>query len=392
MAYSVSSAWIDELIDSAPANIVRKCMIGSSDYTDWVLTWPKIRRTMNDLKSVDITILLGNVDGHLNDFYTSTYSIVQSVQLEFGFTISGSDELVDIYNGHVKAVKYEGTKVSIQCKDRLWDLSSVVVGESEETIVFSDQIPSDIAWDLCTCYGGLDNTKGAGNVDIDWPSFEAWAEQFSNDSLSIEAIYDGQKITESLQKLAEFTDSAMWIDASGKLKFERLTEASSLDLLLGTSDFLDFKIDVNSLRLINKQYVEAKYSVESDYWEIAVYNESSNSVNSFGLYEDLMRDEHVWFMSSAGAMNLAQRKILKLDTPPVLLEGQTGLKSLQMEMNDTIRVVDSFYGIGSDDAWRITEYGFNMHTGEIDMSLDGATALGAFILDIDYLDGPKALL
>lgn len=392
MAYSVSSAWIDQLIDNAPSDIVRKFTIGNSDYTDWVLKWPTIKRTMNDLRSVDISIVLGNVDGHLNEFYTSTYSMVQSSQLQFGFTISGSNEMVDIYNGHVKSIEYRGTEVSVRCKDRLWDLANRVVGESDVTIVFSDQIPSDIAWDLCTCYGGLSNVQSTSNVDIDFASFDFWSGQFSADTLTIEANYDGQKITSALKTLAEFTDSAIWIDASGKLKFERMTEASSEDLLLGTSDFLDFKIDVNSLRLVNRMNVEAKYSIDSDYWEIAVVSVETPSVNSFGTYEDLMRDDHLWFMSSGGAQNLAQRKTLKLSDPPKLIDTQTGLKSLQMEMNDTIRVVDSFFDIGSNDAWRITEYGFNMQTGEIDLSLDGATALGGFFLDIDYLDGEKRLL
>ncbi len=392
MAYSVSSAWIDQLVATAPVDIVRKCTIGVSDYTDFVLKWPKIRRTINDLRSVDISVLLANVDGHLNDFYTSTYSMVQSVQLQFGFIISGSPELVDIYNGHIKGVKYNKREVSIQCKDRIWDLAERVVGESDGVVTFSNQIPSDIAWDLCTSYGGLSNVKSTSNVDVDYAHFQHWALQFSHDSLEMKAVSDGQKITESLVALAEFSDSGIWVDAVGKLKFERFTEASSQDLLLGTSDFLDFGIDLSSLKLINKQNVEADYSVESDYWIISVFDQSSASVNSYGLHEDLMRDENVWFVSSTNAQNLAQRRVLRLEEPPKKLEIQTALVGLQMELNDTIRVVDSFHAITSEDAWRISEYGFDMQSGEVEMVLDGSTALKGFYLDIDYLDSRAVLL
>ena len=65
MAYSVTS-WFQQQMESTGVQPKRVLTLGGSDYSDYVITWPKIKRTTQDLRSVNLSIPLANEDGHLN--------------------------------------------------------------------------------------------------------------------------------------------------------------------------------------------------------------------------------------------------------------------------------------------------------------------------------------
>lgn len=386
MGHDVSSWFVDQTraIGSEPKRVFK---IGTSDYSDRVTKWPSIKRVGQEIKSVNPRIPLSNVDGKFNLFFENTYLMPNTCTLEMGFTHPESgDELITVFTGYLKSVKYPKKECSILMKDRLWDFTQITVGESDIPIEFTEDIPSDIAWTLCTCYGGL-STDSATNPDINYTSFQEWAGILSRDNIVCDAYYEGLKITEALSNLAKITDSAIWIEGDGKINFKRFSNASSLDMVLTIDDeIIDLTIDVDSQRLINKQGVAFNFSPESDYFQDTLYYQDSTSVNTYGLNEELFEDETIWFTNEAHAKNLAQRKVAHFKDPPKMFNIKTPLVGIHRVIGETIRLVDSFYNQTSADAWTIKEYEYQMQNDTVNYVTDGAATLIPFILDVSTLD------
>jgi len=386
MPHDVTSWFVDQTrqVGSEPKRVFK---IGTSDYSDRVSKWPAFKRTAYEIKAVNPRVSLANADGDLNLFFENTYTLVNTCTLEIGFTHPTSgDELITVFTGFLKDVNYPRKECITLMKDRLLEFTQKKVGESDVPVEFTNELPSDIAWTLCTCYGEL-STDSATNPDIDYDSFLEWAGIFSVDNILCDAYYDGQKVTEALTSLSKMTDSAIWVEGDGKVNFKRFTNASSFDIVLSVDDeILDLTIDVESQRLVNRQSVGFDYAQESDYWQKTVFAQNTTSVNTFGLNEETIEDESIWFNTSGSALNLAQRKVSLLSSPPKLFTLKIPLVGIYMQLGETVRLVDSFYGITSVDAWAITEYEYNMNTDQMQFVVDGAATLTPFILDVTELD------
>lgn len=389
MTLTVSSSFISGLIDKNPDGLVRRFLIGTSDYTDRVTRWPSIKKTASEIKSATITIPVANTDGAFNTFHSTVYSLVNTVQLQIGLnTDSGSPEYADIYTGQIKSIKYgkSGLECQIISRDSLWNLSQSVVGTSDAPASWDNVIPSDIVWDLCTCYGGFDNTASSSNTNINYTSFQSWALAYSRDNVTISAQFDGSKVLNACNEVLKLTMSTMWTGGDGKLNFARFNETSSLDMILTRDDIDQFDIDVDGLSLINNQVVQYDYKIESNYWAGVSSFADAGSINSYGLYTDIIESEAVWYVDSISAGNFSERMVGLYKDPPKQYEIETGLKGLQRDISETVRLVDSFFAITSASGWRITEHNFMMQTGTCKIVLDGAVSKAAFYLDIDSLD------
>lgn len=387
------TSWFVVQLEDRSSKPVRQFLLGTSDYSDRVLRWPTLKRTANNLQTVKVTVQLDNADGALNHFYSETYKIVQTGYLKAGFAHPDSGtEYATLYTGEAKEVKYKDEKCELRLRDLLHDLGERKVGQSSAPVVFSEQIPSDIGWTLCTCYGYLSSVQSTSNPDIDYADFQTWAAQFSADTVTIAAYWDGQRVVEALATLCEQTDSAVWIDGAGRLTFRKFIEPDSNDLTITRDHFTDLEIDVETLRLANKAFVEFNYSVSSDYWQNVVVMVDSTSINSFGIHDHLYRNENVWYCGSLHALNYAQRKTTLFGQPPRRFNVETDLYAVRPELGETIRLVDSFFSITSGGGWRLVEQQFNLDTGRVDLELDEATTMNGFYLDISTLDGDHVLL
>ncbi|MHC4791472.1 MAG: hypothetical protein ACYS8Y_08580 [Planctomycetota bacterium] len=394
MAYDVTSWFKQQIEDKAPANIQRAFAIGTdTNLESQVTRWPKVERKSSQLKPARYKISLSNHDGDFNNYYENLYNLPSSATASFGFTHPTSgDELLQTFGGWIKEYSYRDRDFNIVVRDRLWDFTEKKVGDSDNTVTFSQEIPSDIAWTLCTCYGELSTTAGSNNPDINYDSFELWANEFSSDNVLASARYDGIKVAEALDDIKEMTDSAIWIENDGKLNFKRFVAPSSLEYTLDESKYSDFEIKVEGLRMINKCWVYWDWAQESDYWQSTVFAIDSTSVNTFGLHEEIFKSETFWFVDSVSALNLAQRKINLLKQPPRKFKVKTGLLGNFLQIADTMRLSNSFFNITSGSGWRITDYGFDMNTFETEYTMDEATVMNAFYLDVSTLDDNDLLL
>lgn len=390
------SDWLKSQFGNKVYSPTRKFYIGTSDYSDRVIRWPKIRRTANEVKSVKVKVPLANDDKALNHFYEQAYTLVNTVNVQLGDTHPTSGfEAFNLFTGYLNGVEYNKRQCVIEARDRLWDFTERKVGDSDSAINIPDSgglVPSEIAWILCTCYGALDATQSGSNVDIDYDDFQSWAGQFSTDNVLAHGRYDGQKIAEALDDLAQYTDSAIVLEGDGKIHFHRFSEVNSNDYTWTPDEIIGLEIDVNKRRLVNKQWVYWDYSVESDYFAGKVFAQNTTSINTFDLHEYIIDKESIWYVDSVSALNIAQRKVSLLSDPPKYFELETGLDGIWRKVGETGRFVDSFYNVTSGAGWRIVEEEINLHDGTVVKQLDEATVLDAFYLDVSFLDGDDRLL
>jgi len=392
MPYDVTS-WFQVQLENVASEPVRQFTIGTSDYSDRVTRWPRIKRTVNDLRSLKVSVPLDNTDGHFNGFYSNVYTIPNTATLQLGFNHATSgDELVTLYTGYLKNVGYKQEICEVEFVDNLYDFEKRKVGASDAPVSLAAQIPSDIAWTLCTCYGGKSSLESTNNPDIDYTSFQAWAAVLSSDSVECAAHYDGVKVIEALKSLAEVTDSGIYVEGDGKINFFSYGEVSSLDKTFVNTAYQDLEIDVESQRLVNKAFCFFNYSVASDYFQSTVYAVHTDSISSYGQHEEVYKDDTIWHTTSVDATVHAEKRVTLYSEPPRRFGVNLDLYGMRQKIGETIRLVDSFYSITSADGWRLVETELNMDDGQLKMELDEAATLHGFYLDVDYLDGEHLLL
>jgi len=395
MANDVSSWFVDQSFALRPP-ARRRFLLAGSDHTARVTRWPRFVRTANELKSVEATVRLANDDGALNNFWTTAITMVASAELAVGFTHPNSGtEWMPLYTGELKTVAYSATECEVRLRDRLWAFTERTVGDTDNPVEIptsGGQLVSDVAWTLCTCYGGLSAVASTSNPDIDYEAFGAWAAAFSSDTILIHTRYTGERVSEALQALAQMADSAVVVEGDGRLRFMRFEEASSLDTTLSDEHYAAMVIDVDTTRMVNRQKVSFNYAPKSDYWLDTVTSVRSLSVESFGVHEALARDESVWYVDSPAAINLATRRTLLLNDPPSRFQVETGLAAAHLQIGDTVRLHNSFYNITSAQGWRLVEFECDLDGGRLTRELDGAAVMNGFYLDVSFLDGDDVLL
>ena len=85
MTYDVTSWFIDQTLLQTPNNLVRKFSIGSSDYSDRVITWPKFDVVWDGIRSVKLNVKLANQDSGMNFMREDKTLMRENAKFEFGY-------------------------------------------------------------------------------------------------------------------------------------------------------------------------------------------------------------------------------------------------------------------------------------------------------------------
>lgn len=391
MAYDVTSWFVQQVISNNPAGIVRQFTIGSSDYSDRVISWPSFKKEWDNIKPTTLTLRLANEDKGLN-FLRSDKTVLQANALiKFGFTHPDSgDEIITLYSGRTNVVKYYGGAVDIVLTDKFEQLGERVIGSSDDPISYSgsNYLPSDLTWYIVTSYGGYSAIESTSNPDINYEEFLAWAEVFSLSGVYFNAEFDGVKCLEALRKIGRYTLSAIYIQED-KISFRRFGIADSNVTSLGNSSIDDLVVEFSDKGTVNKQYTFADYSVESDYWQTTVFDVSTSSVNSYGLKESTEKDENIWYVGSTGALDLSQRIVQIKGEPFDQLTVKSYLHGFVRNIGETIYINDPFHGI--DDSYRIMGMELDLDEGVSEFMLDRSQFGQEFILDTSTLGSSDVL-
>jgi hypothetical protein len=89
---------------------------------------------------------------------------------------------------------------------------------------------------------------------------------------------------------------------------------------------------------------------------------------------------------------MASRKTKLLSQPPRRFDAQTGLRLINQQLGETLRLVNSFYAVDSSQGWRMAEYQIDMDNGLCEYIMDEAGVMNAFFLDVSDLDGDDLLV
>ena len=390
MAYNVSSWFVGQCLESAPL-IVRQFYIGASDYSDYVVTWPTISTRWDEIKPNAITLNLSNADQTFNFLQQAKINVQLNCTLNMGFRNADSStvELIQMFSGKISDITLKDATASLKTVDKVQYFSDRVVGQSNSPVVFSSQLPSDMFWTLCTCYGGLSSVQSTSNPDIDWTAFQLFAAIFSADLIYMAGQFNGQKVTEAIRKLMNNTQSAHFV-AENKITVARWSSANTRIVSLDSDHIKGLSVSVAADKMVNRQWVEFMYDTTSKNWQFSLNAADSASVESYGIRETVMKDESIWYVDSVSAMNIAERMLFTNAQPYESVSVKTILGPLHQQVGETIIAVDPHLGISP--GWRIMERKVNMNDGTIDLELSGSQINTPFLLDYSLLDGTDLLI
>lgn len=299
-------------------------------------------------------------------------------------------EIISLFSGETRGVKYSKEDCTLTIVDKFNQLSERQVGTSDVPVEYVDSnyLVSDIAWWAVTSYGGMSAIESTSNPDIDYEAFADWASVFSGDSVYMNGMFDGQKVTEILRKVSRNTHSGIFIKEN-KLSFHRFNLPDTAITSLAEDELINIDLAFRTDDIINRQYVSGDYDATSNYHKITVFDQSTYSVNSFGLKENTLKDDNLWYVDSASALNLSQRMISSSADPDDSLTVKAPLIGLPRLIGETITVNDNFHSI--TEAYRILTHKIDMDKGTTEFTIDRTQLVDGFLLDITSLDGTEVL-
>lgn len=412
MTIDVSSEFKGKL-HSQSLEVVRTFTIGSSDYSEHVLKWPKFRAAWDEVRPAQISMNLANEDQDFNFFRDDKTHLRDGCAIDVGvveaddlltedgeqlLTEAGQpliavtyNEEIKLFTGEIVKVRYMDGTVSVTAQDKFKKLGDRVIGNSEDPVSYtsSDYLPSDIAWFICTSHAGFSAIESTSNPDIDWTAFQEWAAIFSGDNVLMRAEFDGNNCNSVLKKIARMTRSSIYI-SDNKISFKRFTLADSVYTGVDEDSAFSVGVEIDDSRFVNRQLVFGGYSVESDYWTISTLTEDAASVNSFGARENVIKDKNVWYTDSSSCINLGERITITENVPFDQVSAKVGLLALPIELGDVVTLNDTLIDIA--DTYRVMEREFDLEKLKFKLGLNKTQLRGAFTLDVSTLDGPDVLI
>lgn len=389
MGYSVSSSFLALKDQYAPQYPQRAFYVGSTAYTDYVTRWPSLSVRWDDPSPQIAEITLANETGAFGTFKDTPTTMRQNCSVQVGF----NGELIEVFNGKVKAASFADGKCMLRLADKLTDLADRVIGTSDVPVSYlsSNYLLSDIVRWAVVSYGGFSSVQSTSNPDIDWADFLAWASVFSSSSIYVNARFDGLKVLEVLQKAAQISQSAIFLKQN-KLSFKRFTLADSNNTVFSPANMTrPAELSISDDDIINRFHTFANYSTTSDYFLIDTVDTSSASVNSFGLREAIQQDSVLWYTNSTSALDLSQRQTLIYKYPVKRATIYTALPGITRLVGEMFSATDE----GAEligDTFRLMNFNYDMNESSIRMVGDASQVFGGFTLDTSSLDGADVLL
>lgn len=99
------TSFFESKIQEKYVQMNRRFYIGTSDYSEFVVKWPKISRKWNDIRPKTVTINLANEDKDFNAFITNPLLLMENGSFEFGIKKGLSWETIELFVGQIKKVK-----------------------------------------------------------------------------------------------------------------------------------------------------------------------------------------------------------------------------------------------------------------------------------------------
>lgn len=386
MPYTVSSAFVDAISAKHVGNLRRRFIVGSTDYSDYVVKWPKFKRSWNDVKPGDLQIKLNNAEKVFNFFREDTTTLRATCAVQVGI----GSEYITLFSGQSNRVLYSDEALTLNITDKFKQLAERIAGTDENPVDYtgSSYFVHDLIWYLCTSHGGLSAVASTSNADIDYASWSDLAAVFSADSVRAKAYFKGRKVNEYLRDIADLTETSIYIK-NNRISFHRFNLMDEALIEFTQDEQFEFELEVRDSDIINKQWVFFDYSVASDYFTKAAYSQATDSVNSYGRREEATKNKNVWYVTSASALNLAQRKTRAYKYPFDRVSVKVPLVGAIYQVGDSCVVTDNHLEMSNN--FRIMSSEVDLHEGTARFEVDQSQAASGFRLDSSALDGSDVL-
>jgi len=209
--------------------------------------------------------------------------------------------------------------IDLTIKDRMLELLEKTLGDNNSPVDYSgaDYNPADMAWDILTTHGGLDATASSDNPDIDYNSWDEWKTNCATLNFVLRAKFTGQSIKEALSKIAELTNSYIYVGTDGKFKFVRFIPpfAPSGGLQSVTeNNMINMRLEITHKDLCNWCKVFYGYDPATNTWA-GSYIAEDTGTQSIYLAKRVYDDTVVWHATSTSAQAFADRVVDKYKYP-----------------------------------------------------------------------------
>jgi len=303
---------------------------------------------------------------------------------------STAEDTIDIFDGTIRDANFSRGRLQLQAKDKFRQLSDRIVGTGEDPIAVDSITPSWLAFTLCSCYGGMSDLQTTANLDIDWSAVDSWDSYNVSNAVHVKIDLRGMKVTEALKRIGRMTRTAIFMEED-RVTFRRWTNVATEISVLNNNNLIDIGLSVNDENLVNKQWVFGDWDESSNYYQLTVFDEDTASQNSFGLHERIIRDQAIFYVTSDGALDTAQRIIANEKEPVDVVKATSIVSALPMQLGESISIDDPLLNING--TFRIMGSRIDINKDRIGWSLDNSQLILAnpFLLDTSSLGGADVL-
>lgn len=393
MPLTISSFYRSQMESTRPNSIYTKFTFNGSDMSGRVVKYGSISRSVEDVIGGDFSIEVENASQTFNSLTTDKTQFFKAGTFEYGFCAGiNSYETLQLFGGKLVDANLEETNLTLTFEDVLSRLSSKKIGSSNSgsavSYASSNHNPADLAWWLVTSYGGLSTVQSISNPDIDYTSWSTWRTVFSDDSVVVQAYFEGDDVITALKNIRQLTDSAIYAGGDNKLRFSRWTGAQSNDPVSLTNNVvLDevVSLEIDAKDLINKVSVSIGYNPTSGSWAGELTTQNTASVNSYGEFKLNYDDDTVWYVNSVSASKHAERIVFRRYEPNIKLSVPTPFRFLDVELGDEVTYTSQVYSFNAK-TFTLQEYEIDTEAKTMMLNLDegfgrGPGRLKGFILD-----------
>lgn len=375
------SDWFKNFMEKQTLNLLRKFTYDDIHETERVEGFGPINRASDAIVSGGTSLALINTDKHWNKFITDKTNLRRTAKLQLGIGIentiaragvarsaitvsnlislkSGSiissgvyvprgGEWLGILTGWADDPEFHEAMVDLSIRDKFAGVFEKKLGSGQSPLNYYDQDynPADLVWSILTVHGELDSTASSDNQDIDYDSWLNWKSTCSDYNLALRAEFKGDDIRTALEKIRDITNSDIYVNGSGKVKFFRFilgippTETQEF----GTDDFKDFKRGLTSGKIRNYVKVYYGYDPSTQTWQGSYLAEDSASQNAYGKSSIIIEDTSVWHATLASSGSYADRVLLVFRDPLEVVVFTSFMMGMITEVADIIRVTNAFY-------------------------------------------------
>ncbi len=378
MSLDVSSWFIDQLRQER-ASPQRIFTINGCDFSHLVLRWPKVKYKADTIDLGRVSIDLSNRNREFQFFVDSGLSMTASCEIALSFTHPElGPERASLYLGEPSGVRFSegGVEARLQLQGKTKRLTDVSLGTDTDSggldFTDSDYFPSDLAWTLVTCFGGLSAVQDSSNPDIDYPKWKAWNDVNIVRDVRVNGFFTGEKIYQVLNTLA-FMDSVMILFRNTRLDFTPIIDGFGAGgELVSPDEIIDLNLSVDPTAIVNDFSIEISYDIATRKFQSQLSLVNSQSILDFGRRSGRFGSQSIWFADLDDARYFAEDIVRFHQKPAPRISLKTPLAGgAHLTVGDVVTVTDSLFQ-QERQSFRITELGIDLGRGRVDFRCERA--------------------